>query len=137
MVLIRFQVNLESAEVILKPFKNLFFNTHFTKFHNFVFLSSTDFGPGAFDRKNGLRRVCTLNGWAEVSVSSTLNAHFGPGDTAEMDTLLPHTFEVRFCHDKHFLTIFSCLHEVLNFMDGFRPKNCSNQKSFGRIKVSK
>ena len=102
-----------------------------------MFLSSTDFGPGAFDRKNGLRRVCTLNGWAEVSVSSTLNAHFGPGDTAEMDTLLPHTFEVRFCHDKHFLTIFSCLHEVLNFMDGFRPKKCSNQKSFGGIKVSK
>ena len=102
-----------------------------------MFLTSTDFGPDGFGRKNGLSRVCTLNGWAEVSVSSTLYVHFGPGDTAEMDTLLPHTFEPKSCHVHHFLTIFSCLHEVLNFMDGFRPKKCSNQKTFGGIKVSK
>ena len=98
MVQRRFQVNLESAEVISKPFKNVFFNTNFIKFRNFEFLSCIDFGPDDFGRKIGLSRVCTLNGWAEVSVSSTLNAHFGPGDTAEMDNLLPHTFEVRFCH---------------------------------------
>ena len=112
-------------------------NTNFTKFHNFVFFSSTDFGPGAFGRKNGLRRVCTLNGWAEVSVSNTLNAHFGPVDTAEMGNLLPHTIGPKLCHVNHFLTILSCLHETLNFMGGFRPKKCSNQKTFGEVKVSK
>ena len=136
MVLIRFQVNLESAEVILKPFKNVFFNTNFTKFHNFVFFSYTDFGPDDFGRKNGLSRVCTLNGWAEVSVWSTLNGHFGPIYTAEMGKLLPHVLEATFYLSNHFLTIFRCLHEVLNFMGGFRPKKCSNQKIFGGIKVS-
>ena len=109
MVLRRFQVNLESAEVILKPFKNVFFNTNFTKFHTFVFFSYTDFGPDDFGRKNSLSRVCTLNGWTEASVWSTLNAHFGPVDTAEMDKLLPHVLEATFYLSNHFLTIFSCL----------------------------
>ena len=102
-----------------------------------MFLCSIDFGPDGFGRKNGLSRVCTLNGWAEVSVWNTLNAHFGPVDTAEMGNLLPHTFGPKLCHVNHFLTIFSCLHETLNFMGGFRPKKCSNQKIFGGIKVSK
>ena len=76
-------------------------------------------------------------GWTEVSVWSTLNAHFGPTDTAEMGKLLPHTFERKLCSANDFLMIFSYLQVFLNFMSGFRPEKCSNQKTFGGIKVSK
>ena len=68
MVQKRFRVNLESAEVISEPFKNVFLNKNFAKFHDFVFLRSTNFGPDSFGRKYDLRRVCTLKGWVEGSV---------------------------------------------------------------------
>ena len=137
MVYKRFRVNLESAEVFLEHFKNLFFSKNFAKFHNFVFLSSIDFGPNDFGRKISLNHAWALKIWAEVSVWSTLNAYFGPIDTAEMDKLLPHTFEPKLCSAEHFLMIFRCLQAFLNLMSGFRPKKCSNQKTFGGIKVSK
>ena len=68
MVQKRFRVNLESAEVISELFKNVFLSKKFAKFHNFVFLRSTDFGPDSFGRKYDMCRICTLKGWAEVSV---------------------------------------------------------------------
>ena len=100
-----------------------------------MFLRSTNFGPDGFGRKYDLRRVCTLKGWIEVSVWSTLNAHFGPIDTAEMDKLLPRTFERKLCSPSHFLMIFTCLQAFLNFMSGFRPKKCFNQKTRGSVAV--
>ena len=48
--------------------KRFFLSKKFAKFHNFVFLCSTDFGPDSFGRKYDLCRIFTLKGWAEVSV---------------------------------------------------------------------
>ena len=117
--------------------KRFFFSKNFAKFHDFVVLSSTDFGPDSFGRKIILNHVCALKVWAEVSVWSTLDAHFGPIDTAEMGKLLPHTFEFKLWFANHFLMIFGALQAFLNFMSGFRPKKYFNQKTFGGIKVSK
>ena len=126
-----FSTHFRDGRSHFRAFYKRFFSNNFDKFHNFVFLSSTDFGPDSFGRKIILNHVCALKVWAEVSLWSTLDAHYGPIDTAEMAKLLPHTFELKLCSVNHFLMIFGDLQTFLNFMSGFRPKKCFNQKTFG------
>ena len=132
-----FSTHFRAGRSHFRAFKKRFFSKNFAKFHDFVFLSATDFGPDSFGRKSIVNHVCALKVWAEVSVWSTLNAHFGPIDTAEMSKLLPRTFEHKLCSPNQFVMIFTCLQAFLNFMSGFRPKKCFNQKTFSGTEVSK
>ncbi len=103
---------------------------------NLAFCSRFNFGPGAFSREMGRKRVHKLLEWAEMNTSSSVYVPFAPLGRAEIMSLLMHELGAK-------NMLLSYFHAILLIWEGdptsgmdFGPAKPQIEKIRG-IKVSK